>query len=306
MRWTVYALSDPSTGLIRYVGITTRTLSSRVSEHIYNSTCRRTHCASWVKSLTRKGLRPVPLVLETGDGAGWADAERKWIASYRAAGADLTNHTDGGEGTLGYSPPAAWRFLNGIRARLIHTGLKRTAESCARMREAQIKRFAWEQEQGISRTPPPRSAETRKRLADAQRGKKASAETRQRMSDNRLDPQSAHQSDAYKEKQRQAILARPPEQRAAFAHNQKGVPKSEEHRRKIAEAHRGKSKHTEATRQRLRELSTGKVQSEEHRRKKAEACKATWARKRLLAQSEAEDGADPDINADGSNPDPPA
>lgn len=278
MNWLVYALKDPVTEQIRYVGVTTRSMSLRLSEHI--AAKRNTHCSAWIKSLTRKGLRPCPVILETGCGPGWAISERKWIASYRGQGANLTNHTDGGEGTLGWIPTAAWRLLNAARARQIHTGRKRSAESCQRMRTAQFTRLAWEQQNGVVRRHPPRSAETLKRMSDAQKGKKASAETRKKLSEIRLDPESQFQTEEYKETLRRAILARPPEQRAAFAHNQKGKPKSEEHRRRIAEAHQGKPKHTEESKQRLREANLGRVLSEEHRRKIGEGSRAAWAKKK--------------------------
>jgi hypothetical protein len=45
------------------------------------------------------------VVVEEGVGDGWEDAERRWIASYRAQGMPLTNITDGGEGTSGWTVP---------------------------------------------------------------------------------------------------------------------------------------------------------------------------------------------------------
>ena len=44
-------------------------------------------------------------IIETGSGEGWVEAERRWIAFYRASGARLTNDTDGGDGAPGRGTP---------------------------------------------------------------------------------------------------------------------------------------------------------------------------------------------------------
>lgn len=104
MKWTIYALKDPATGCVRYVGFTSRTLSVRMYAHFGHAKAgQRTHKAVWILSLISAGLKPVIEVLETGYGSGWGKAERFWIEFYRAAGSQLTNLTDGGEGTPGYN-----------------------------------------------------------------------------------------------------------------------------------------------------------------------------------------------------------
>lgn len=102
MNCILYALIDPRTGDVRYVGASTRGMA-RPKEHGTAYGRRgRTHRHAWLKQLWLKGLVPSILVL-----GGYADptamyaAEVRTIAEFRAAGFDLVNMTDGGEGTKG-------------------------------------------------------------------------------------------------------------------------------------------------------------------------------------------------------------
>ena len=101
--WEIYTLSDPRTQQVRYVGVTFRG-RQRYNEHLSRAvTGGRTHRDCWIRSLIAAGVRPSYQVIEQGQGEGWQDAERRWIASYRQ-NSDLVNHTDGGDGTPGYVP----------------------------------------------------------------------------------------------------------------------------------------------------------------------------------------------------------
>lgn len=103
-KWTVYALRDPISNTIRYVGWTSLSVKTRLRRHRYEI-LRKTgdawthmhHRATWLRSLLDKGLWPTIEVLESGFGEGFEATERKWIAHFRSLG-DLTNTTDGGEG----------------------------------------------------------------------------------------------------------------------------------------------------------------------------------------------------------------
>lgn len=98
--WEIYTLSDPRTQEVRYVGVTFRG-KRRYNEHISRAmTGGKTHRDCWIRSLIVAGVRPFYRVVETGDGDGWQDAERAWIAKYRQS-ERLVNHTDGGDGTPG-------------------------------------------------------------------------------------------------------------------------------------------------------------------------------------------------------------
>lgn len=96
----VYSLSDPRSGEIRYVGGTTRPPEVRLLAHINDSKRGNAWKDHWVMSLLQDGVIPKMSILEAVDGPFYA-AERSWIHFLRQVGFNLTNLTDGGEGTVG-------------------------------------------------------------------------------------------------------------------------------------------------------------------------------------------------------------
>lgn len=224
-KWRAYVLSDPQTNEIRYVGVTHQKTHVRLAGHIYASKKGRSHRATWIRSLLARGVRPILIVIEEGSDENWQEAERIWIAHYRSLGTRLVNATDGGEGTLWWNPSPEQRILAGQRAKIVHTGRKRSLEARENISRAQRE---WA---GERKPRPPRSEETRARMSASQKGKKASEETKRRLSEVHRNP-----SEETRGKLRQALERRPFEQRNAFASNQRGVAKSDEHKKRIAEA----------------------------------------------------------------------
>lgn len=96
----IYVLRDPRTNAVRYVGKTVQSLARRLNAHVLRSAAKRTHRDCWIAGLTAAGLSPIIECIATA-GADWVEREQFWIAHYRASGSDLTNQTDGGEGTPG-------------------------------------------------------------------------------------------------------------------------------------------------------------------------------------------------------------
>jgi hypothetical protein len=97
----IYALSDPETGRVRYIGKTSQEPGDRLGQHIKMAlTGERTHRSAWVRLLVSSDVRPVCTTLEevNGHSEDGSEVERRWIARLRADGADLTNLTDGGDG----------------------------------------------------------------------------------------------------------------------------------------------------------------------------------------------------------------
>lgn len=195
--WVVYILVDPRSEQPRYVGWTVNA-RTRLRDHTKASQLAKgTRRDRWIAGLIECGLKPVMTVVEHGVGPGWADAERRWIAHFRTAGADLTNHTDGGEGTPGrlHTDDAKARMSakrkgvkphpNAIAATVaLRKGQKDSLEKIeARMSAVR----------GV-----PKSAEHRAKLAEANRGKIASAETRAKMKAARAlqPPMTQEQRDA--------------------------------------------------------------------------------------------------------------
>lgn len=91
----IYYLQDPTNGDIRYVGKTTD-LKRRVKDHIKRSSKYKFHSATWIKSLSDKGVLPIIVEIERLFDDSWKDREKYWIQFYREK-YDLTNILDGGQ-----------------------------------------------------------------------------------------------------------------------------------------------------------------------------------------------------------------
>lgn len=89
----IYALHDPDTNEIRYIG-KANNAQKRLKSHILDRRHNRPVC-QWVKSLVENGKAPVVRVLETVPADQWEEAERRLIAAHRKT-CDLLNLADGG------------------------------------------------------------------------------------------------------------------------------------------------------------------------------------------------------------------
>lgn len=112
----IYALVDPRTGIIRYVGKTTNP-SFRLEGHLRDR--RRCERVKWLRELKHANLEPVMVILEVVHApVRWQDREVFWIAMGRELGWDLTNVADGGDAPAPPSrkgPPPQSRRMNSIR-----------------------------------------------------------------------------------------------------------------------------------------------------------------------------------------------
>lgn len=96
----IYALCDPNTLRVRYVGKSNNP-KERLSGHLSERSLRAgNEKNAWLKSLLLQGLRPVLIILQEITHGCWAEAERAWICLFRMQGCSLTNTSDGGEGVL--------------------------------------------------------------------------------------------------------------------------------------------------------------------------------------------------------------
>lgn len=111
VRVTIYTLSDPVSGDVRYVGKTIKTLKARLQIHVAHAKRgNKTHRCNWIRSLIAQGLAPIIDEIEVvDDTARWADRETHWISKFSSEGARLTNATAGGEGSHGYIQTAEQR-----------------------------------------------------------------------------------------------------------------------------------------------------------------------------------------------------
>lgn len=208
---SIYVLIDPRDGEIRYVGMTGKTLETRLRGRLKDTRCRG-HRRHWLDQLKRMGMTPtIQLIQEVPTDFG-GQAEVYWISYFRAVGCNLVNGTDGGEGG--------------------HLGVKMSEETKEKLRQATIRQFQDPEarrqvslvHKGKTISPLHKrvvSAATTKRWekwrAD---GSYTSPETRAKISASR-----SHEplSDEYKRKMSLKL---------------KGVPKSAEHRQRISDANR--------------------------------------------------------------------
>lgn len=169
----IYVLKDPESGAVRYVGVTTARPARRFSGHLHHANVgRRNRLYIWFRHVLRRGLMPQMHVIETiPAGPGWADAEQRWIKHFRAAGAVLTNMTDGGDGTFCLVMTASHRAAIGAG----NKGRKHTPIAVANMKEAcKGRRVSPEalQKAWAANRRDTRSAETLQRQREAQLGRK--------------------------------------------------------------------------------------------------------------------------------------
>lgn len=128
MNVTIYALCEPDTSEIRYVGKTCFPLEKRLREHLADARRLRNHRDKWIAALSRRGLKPLIVAIEQCSD-DWAERERYWIAHHRALSDRLVNSTDGGEGGHGLKHSPARRERQREIARAVNTPEKRAAQS---------------------------------------------------------------------------------------------------------------------------------------------------------------------------------
>lgn len=188
-KWIIYTLANPRTNEVRYVGWTSQRANRRLSAHLQEAVSKTptTYRTKWILSLLSIGLRPVMETIESGSGDGWAEAEQRWIATYRERGARLTNATDGGEGTVGWIPTAAEKEARSRRGKA--NSAKYTAEHMAAWRAGALRANL-----GSTRKPEHiaairaantgriRSPETLAKISAVHKGKTVSPEARAKMS----------------------------------------------------------------------------------------------------------------------------
>jgi hypothetical protein len=98
---TVYGLASTRDRKIRYVGQTNREVQRRFYRHTDDARSgKQTYCCRWIRKELAGGFKVYPFVIERD--VVYNDAEIRWIAFYKRAGAELVNHTMGGKGSVGF------------------------------------------------------------------------------------------------------------------------------------------------------------------------------------------------------------
>jgi hypothetical protein len=204
----------------------------------------------WIRSLRDSGQAPTLVILEVVE-SDWQAAERRWIAYYRDLGADLTNHTDGGEGLI--NP---------------------TSDTRAKLRDYRLQDWADPERREVLLAIL-RSPERRTRISTALRGKRKSAQHVANLPQNRKGRQLSPEH---------AARLRDVLREFGYRHP-KGVPMSSETRASISAALKG-NQHTlgrrlsAEERERRSRSQKGRPKSPEHREKIRIAALRRWARAR--------------------------
>lgn len=150
MEYKIYTLSDPITNEIRYVGYTSTSLKERLRHHVKDCKYKKGYKINWIKKLLKQGLFPIITELynfKTKEEAIFN--EIKTIFEYTLKGYNLTNLTQGGEGGTGY---------------------KFTSEQIEISRKKRI-----------GRKLPPCSEERKKKISQANKGRKLTEEQKMKM-----------------------------------------------------------------------------------------------------------------------------
>lgn len=93
----IYTLTDPFSGLVRYVGKADN-IQIRLNEHIRKSKYKRTYKDKWVYSIVKQNSLPLIEVVDIVSIEEVAFWENFWIGQFKSWGFKLTNMATGGIG----------------------------------------------------------------------------------------------------------------------------------------------------------------------------------------------------------------
>jgi len=94
----IYALADPETDEVRYVG-KADCVKERYASHLREAkTGKQSHKCNWIRQVIVKKQKPKLIVLEKVSQEDWKKAEIYYIEEFRKFGHNLTNIAKGGEG----------------------------------------------------------------------------------------------------------------------------------------------------------------------------------------------------------------
>jgi len=96
--YTAYFLIDPTTGIVRYIGLTKKTLQERLQRHLSDGRDRNPYKYNWIQKLKRNGFIPEIIIYQDDLSEEKAcELEVDLIRFFRIlSGKKLTNIEDGG------------------------------------------------------------------------------------------------------------------------------------------------------------------------------------------------------------------
>ena len=223
----IYCLIDPRDGSVRYVGLTTLSLSKRLSLHI-SETKKKSGRFSvlWMRKLLAEGFKPLISLIESDVSP---DREEYWITQFNSSGAKLTNMATGGEcGAVGV-----------IRSEHVRAKMS-AAQKGNKRRQGQINTDEHNKKIAIALTGNKNSKgiiisdkvkqkirqslmghtvsqDTRDKISVSLTGRKRSEESIRKTAASNTGQKRKPHSEEAKRKMREAALKRTPEQKAATA-----------------------------------------------------------------------------------------
>lgn len=177
----IYALCEPGTRTVRYIG-QTRRIEKRFREHVKISSKEKTHLGYWLRGIAARGEAPNMVILREVSEIEGDAAEIKYIRIARESlGMELVNSTEGGEGAT----------MNGetrTKISVTLTGLRRSQEFCAAI-SARQNSPEWKAEKSAAMTGKnnpmfgkPCSERRRANIGAANKGRRRSIESREKQS----------------------------------------------------------------------------------------------------------------------------
>lgn len=111
----IYTLSHPTTKKVVYIGKTIHTLKDRLYGHIGDSKRHNRKICKWINKLTSEGLLPLIEELDCSSEKDLARLEIFYIELFKSWGFDLKNHTNGGEGLIGFNHSEKSKLLMSMK-----------------------------------------------------------------------------------------------------------------------------------------------------------------------------------------------
>lgn len=182
----IYALIDPFTKEIRYIGKSIRPkdrLTNQCNEH------SKTWRSNWIQSVLKRGKRPQISILQSlENNEDWQEAEKEWIKKGKEMGWKLTNGTDGGDGLVNPSEEVRQKIIK------TWTGRKHSEET---------KRLIGEKSKGRKH-----SEESKKHMSKLMKGRKITWGNKLKIANSKLNDKQIDEIRALlKDKVSQYVIA---------------------------------------------------------------------------------------------------
>lgn len=98
-QYKIYKLLHPITLETRYIGVTTRSLNQRLSQHISeakNTKTMKTYKVNWIRNILLYNLKPIIELIEICGQENWEEREKYWVLNTP----NLVNTHEGGKGII--------------------------------------------------------------------------------------------------------------------------------------------------------------------------------------------------------------